>query len=302
MTGWRDALLPDSPVGLAGWLRVVWRGALLGGLTYGCLALLLLVRLVERPLCGMNRPVTPWITQFVCRSAFVILRLPLVVRGNPMAEKGAVVANHGSWMDIFVLNAGQRVYFVSKSEVAGWPGIGWLARATGTVFIRRSGAEAKLQQAVFEERLRANHRILFFPEGTSTDSNRLLPFKSTLFAAFFTHGLQHVLHVQPVTVIYHAPPGEDARFYGWWGEMDFGPHLLKVLAARRQGRIEVVFHPPVAVSDVKDRKALSAHCEAVIRAAHPFGILRRDDANGPEPSDIPDAISALAGPSDRADA
>jgi 1-acyl-sn-glycerol-3-phosphate acyltransferase len=271
MTGWREAPLPASPVGLAGWLRVAWRGGVLGGLTYFCLLVLLLVRLAERPLCGLDRPVSPYITQFVCRAAFVILRLPLVVRGGPMLEKGAVVANHGSWLDIFALNAGQRIYFVSKSEVAGWPGIGWLARATGTLFIRRSGAEAKVQQALFEDRLRANHRILFFPEGTSTDSLRLLPFKSTLFAAFFTHGLEHVLHVQPVTVIYHAPEGQDARYYGWWGEMDFGSHLLRVLATSRQGRVEVIFHPPVAVSDFRDRKALAAHCEAVIRSVHPFG-------------------------------
>jgi 1-acyl-sn-glycerol-3-phosphate acyltransferase len=213
----------------------------LGGVTYGGLVILLLLRLVERPLFGLQRPITPWITQFVCRSAFRIMGMGFSVRGTPMRQPGAVVANHASWLDIFTLNAPQRCYFVSKSEVAGWPGIGWLARATGTVFIQRKGSQALAQKMLFEARLRAGHRLVFFPEGTSTDGLRVLPFKSTLFAAFFADGLDAVLWVQPVSLVYTAPDGEDARFYGWWGEMDFGTHLLKTLAARRQGGVEVVF-------------------------------------------------------------
>ncbi len=268
MSDWRADVTPPSRLGGADWLLVIWRGGLLGGLTYGCLLLLLMVRLIERPLFGQARPVTPHITQFVCRTAFAILRLRLVTRGQPMQQKGAVVANHASWLDIFALNAVQRVYFVAKSEVEGWPGIGWLARATGTLFITRKGTEAQRQQVLFEGRLRAGHKLLFFPEGTSTDAIRVLPFKSTLFAAFFAHGLDRILFVQPVTVIYHAPEGEDPRFYGWWGEMEFGPHLLKALAARRQGWVEVIFHPEVPVDAFANRKDLAAYCERVVRASH----------------------------------
>lgn len=256
--------------GLLSWLVGALRGLVLALVTYGGLVLLLLLRLVERPLFGLDRPWTPYITQAVCRMAFLILQLPLEVRGRPMTHRGAVVANHSSWLDIFALNAAQRVYFVAKSEVEGWAGIGWLARATGTLFIARKGTEAKRQQALFEERLRAGHRLLFFPEGTSTDAIRVLTFKSTLFAAFYTHGLDQILHIQPVTVIYHPPKGRDPRHYGWWGSMDFAPHLGMVLASLRQGRVEVVFHPEVAVQDFPDRKQLAAHCEAVIRAAHPL--------------------------------
>ena len=253
-------------VTFGGWVRVLWRGALLGGVTYGCLVLLLVLRLVERPLFGVQRPWTPHITQFVCRSAFVILRMPLIVRGEVMRQRGAVVANHVSWLDIFALNAAQRGYFVAKSEVERWAAIGWLARATGTVFIARKGSEAKKQQAVFEERLRAGHHLMFFPEGTSTDAVRVLPFKSTLFAAFWSHGLEEVMWIQPVTLAYRAPEGCDPRFYGWWGDMDFAGHLLMVLAQARQGRVEVVFHDPVPVEAFADRKALAAHCEAAVRA------------------------------------
>ena len=270
MTDWRDAPIVVAKPGLLGWALVALRGLTLGAVTYGGLLLLLLLRLIERPLFGQQRPITPFITQFVCRAAFVILRMPIIVRGQPMHQKGAVVANHASWLDIFALNAAQRIYFVSKSEVASWPAIGWLARATGTVFINRKGTEAKAQQEVFEARLRAGHRLCFFPEGTSTDAIRVLPFKSSLFQAFYTHGLDRVLFIQPVTVVYHAPPEKDPRFYGWWGNMEFGPHLLLTLAARRQGRVEVIFHPEVPVDAFPSRKELAAHCERVIRTSHPL--------------------------------
>ena len=269
---WQDAPLPVFRAGPLGWLRVLWRGTAMSLVTYGGLVLLLLARLVEAPLFGPARPFTPRITQFVCRTNCTILGLRRVVRGRPMAQKGAVVANHSSWLDIFTLNACDRVYFVAKAEVSGWPGIGWLARATGTVFIRRKGVDAKVQQDIFETRLRQGHRLLFFPEGTSTDAIRVLPFKSSLFQAFFTHGLDRVLFIQPVTVVYHAPEGQDARFYGWWGDMDFAGHLWKMLAAPRHGHVEIVFHPEVPVDGFEDRKALAQHCERVIRTSHLLAV------------------------------
>ena len=270
--GWVDDVPTKAAIGLGGWSRVLLCGGVLGSLTFGCLGLLLLIRVIERPIFGQARPITPHITQFVCRAAFWIMGITLRIQGRPMVQRGAVVANHGSWLDIFALNAAQRVFFVAKSEVAGWAGIGWLARATGTVFIARKSAEAKVQQGLFEARLRAGHRLLFFPEGTSTDARRVLPFKPTLFAAFYTHGMEQVMHVQPATVIYHAPKGADARFYGWWGDMDFGPHLKMVLAAFRQGSVEIILHDPVAVDRYPDRKALSTQCEAVIREAYHRGL------------------------------
>ena len=117
-------------IGLPGVLMLAWRLPVLALVVFGGLAVHLTLRLFERPLFGLRRPVTPHVTQAVCKTALAVIGLPLAVTGRPMAGRGAVVANHVSWLDIFVLNAPQRVYFVSKSEVAGWPGIGWLARAT----------------------------------------------------------------------------------------------------------------------------------------------------------------------------
>ena len=233
---------------------------------------MLALRLVERPVFGMHRPWTPHITVVVCRVFFRVLGLPLVTEGAPMAHPGAIVANHSSWLDIFALNAAGPLYFVSKSEVAAWPGIGWLARATGTVFVRRDRRDARAQTSAFETRLAAGHKLLFFPEGTSSDGQRVLPFKPTLFAALFSDHLPDDLWVQPVTVVYHAPEGGDPRFYGWWGDMEFGAHLLKVLGAARQGRVEVTWHPALRVADHADRKALARAAEAAVRSARPEAL------------------------------
>jgi len=281
MTWESDSPAEEKSISPLGWLRVGVRAVLLALLVFGGLALLLALRLFERPLFGLNRPWTPYITQVVCRGAFVILGVEHRAEGSQMKDAGAVVANHSIWLDIFTLNARKRVYFVSKSEVARWPGIGWLARATGTVFIKRDPREAKLQQEIFEARLLAGHKLLFFPEGTSTDGLRVLPFKPTLFQAFFAKPLRDRLFVQPVTVVYEAPLGETARFYGWWGDMDFGSHLLKTLSAGRGGRVTVKYHTPLRVADFSDRKALAKAAEAAVRKGMPTefaGVAKVYDA------------------------
>lgn len=276
---WRgDGELEPASLGPADILRVVLRMIALAVLVFGGLLVLLLVRLVEQPVYGLHRPVTPHITQFVCRWSLRIIGLAHHVTGAPMVGPGAVVANHASWLDIFALNARKRVYFVSKSEVAHWPGIGWLARATGTVFIERRRARAKAQKDVFRERLMAGHKLLFFPEGTSTDGRQVISFKTTLFEAFFAPEIRERIAVQPVSVLYTAPPGADPRFYGWWGDMEFGGHLVATLAPARQGRIDVIYHPPLPVADFTDRKALARACEDAVRRGHELLLDGRDQS------------------------
>ncbi len=275
-SSWHSEDAPDPiELGFLGWVLVLLRGLPLAVLVFGGLIILLTVRLIERPLFGVRRPITPFISQFVCRNAFRILGIGFRTSGELMKQHGAVVANHSSWLDIFALNARKRVYFVSKAEVAKWPAIGWLARSTGTVFIERDRKKAREQTKLFEERLSAGHKLLFFPEGTSTDNLRVLPFKTTLFAAFFTEELRDFMYVQPVSVIFHAPKGQPDRFYGWWGDMEFGPHLLKTLGARGQGSVELIYHAPSKVSDFADRKELALHCEQAVRHAHSLARLEK---------------------------
>lgn len=267
---WRDnAPSPEHPpIGPLGWMLALVRGLALAVLIFGGLLVLLILRMVERPAFGMARPITPSITVFVCQNALRIMRLRVNISGAPMSGQGALVANHSSWLDIIVLNACSRVYFVSKSDVASWPGIGWLARATGTVFVERRRSKVAEQSLAFQTRLKAGHRLLFFPEGTSSDGQRVLPFKSSLFAAFLTPELGDMLELQPVSVRYHAPPGADPRFYGWWGDMEFGPHMLRILATPSHGSVSVNYAAPIIAADHNNRKALAALCEAQVRCGY----------------------------------
>ncbi|MFW2544024.1 lysophospholipid acyltransferase family protein [Primorskyibacter sp. 2E107] len=266
MSTWDGPPPPPQPrFGMKNWALVVLRGVPMAFVVFGGLGLLLLVRMIERPLFGMDRPVTPWITLGVCRTVLALLGLRVETQGTFLRQPGAIVANHASWLDIFVLNSRKCVYFVSKAEVAGWPGIGWLARATGTVFIKRDRREARKQTEVFEERLMHGHKLLFFPEGTSTDGRRVLPFKTTLFAAFFSDKLRHEMHIQAVSVRYRAPEGAPEAFYGWWGEMDFGGSLLTMLGTPRHGMVRLIYHTPVRVDDFPNRKSLAAQVESQLR-------------------------------------
>ncbi|WP_172329835.1 1-acyl-sn-glycerol-3-phosphate acyltransferase [Mangrovicoccus sp. HB161399] len=251
------------PEGAAGWLRVLLRGGpVILAIATGLL-LTALLRLVEAPLCRSSRPVTPWITVGVCRIALRGLGLPLSVEGRPDPQARLLVSNHVSWTDIFVLNALGPLYFVAKSEVSGWPGIGLLARATGTVFISRDPRASAAQAAMLKARLGAGHRLMVFPEGTSTDGRRVVPFRSAMFGALDAAAPE--LKVQPLTVAYHPPEGADPRFYGWWGDMDMGPHLLQLLSAPRRGRVRVIWHPAVPAAGT-GRKELARGTEDAVRA------------------------------------
>ncbi|WHZ37488.1 1-acyl-sn-glycerol-3-phosphate acyltransferase [Sagittula sp. MA-2] len=263
------------PFTLSERLRVAWRGIPIALVLVTGLLLMMFLRLIERPLHGMDRPWTPHITRVVCRIVLRIMGLRVRASGSPPAPCGALVANHSSWLDIFVLNSRWPVYFVSKAEVAGWPGIGLLARATGTVFITRDRRDAAAQTALFRERLAHGHRLLFFPEGTSTDGLRVLTFRTPLFAAFFDEDLVHEVSVQAVSLAYHAPEGADPRFYGWWGGMDFAPSLARVLAQRRQGSVDLICHAPVRVDDYANRKSLAHALETQVRAGHERALSRK---------------------------
>lgn len=257
---------PEIPrPGALGWCLVAVRGlAIMFVLVIGVI-LIVPMRGLERLIAGPRRPATgPWV-QGVCRICLWIMGIRWRCEGAALRGPGAIVANHSSWLDIFVLNAAMPVFFVSKAEVARWPGINVLTRVTNTHFVTRDPKLAGMQAQEFAARTRAGHRLLFFPEGTSTDGRRVLPFKATLFQGFLDPALPTGLAIQPMVAVYQAPRGRDARFYGWYGTMALGPHLIAVLAQWPQGRVTVRLLPPIAVAG-ETRKTLAAKAEAAVRA------------------------------------
>lgn len=262
---WRSEDIPElmRPGGVAGWWRVVRRGVPATLVLLIGVILILPMRGIEKLIHGSRRPWTGPHVQIVCRLVLICIGIGWRCEGQPMRGPGAIVANHSSWLDILTMNAALPIFFVSKAEVRGWPGINILTAVTNTHFVVRDPKFARQQAQEFAARVRAGHRLLFFPEGTSTDGRRVLPFKPTLFQGFLDAELPATLAIQPMSAVYHAPEGCDPRFYGWWGDMALGDHLLTLLSARRQGRVEVILHPPVPVA-AETRKTLALKtCKSV---------------------------------------
>ena len=148
-----------------------------------------------------------------------------------------------------------------------------IGRAIGTMFIDRRPAEAKRQEAELFARLARGDRMAIFPEGTSTDGQRVLPFKSALFGVFFApemHGPGRGAAGDDRAT--GRAPGLPASFYGWWGEMEFASHLRDVLARSTGGVVELTFHPPLPLAELRDRKALAQAAEAAVRGG--AGVTR----------------------------
>jgi lyso-ornithine lipid O-acyltransferase len=235
----------------------------------------------------------------------------ITVIGTPIQDRGVLmVANHTSYLDILVLGGTVECSFVAKSEVANWPFFGTFAKLQRTVFVDRE-RRSKTGQSLdlIRARLLAGDALILFPEGTSNDGNRVLPFKSALMGAAESEigtdaqgRVQHV-PVQPVSVSYvglHGiPMGREFRpFFAWYGDMELVPHLWESLTT---GSVDVVveFHPPMTLDQVGGRKALAARAEAVVRAGQAralAGAYRElsPPPSRPEPQTAPGLAEAAA--------
>ncbi|MDD2547000.1 MAG: lysophospholipid acyltransferase family protein [Burkholderiaceae bacterium] len=109
----------------------------------------------------------------------------LRIQGQPpVTGPVMLVANHLSWLDIPVLHAARHCRFVSKSDVQGWPLIGALASAAGTLYIERTSRRDALRMVrTLQESLEQREVLAVFPEGTTGDGRQLLPFHANLLQA-----------------------------------------------------------------------------------------------------------------------
>lgn len=195
-----------------------------------------------------------------------IIGLKVKCVGERPSRACLIAANHVSWLDIPVLSAALPVSFIAKQEVAGWGIFGSLARLQRSVFVNRERRHTTAESRdEIQERLKAGDTLVLFAEGTSTDGNRVLPFRSSFFASAETDGLI----VQPVTLAYDGHWGlpmtrRRRPFYAWYGDMELPGHLWEALVA---GPIEVtvIFHPPMMVSALGGRKVLARKAEDVVR-------------------------------------
>lgn len=216
---------------------------------------------------------------FICSNYYRVLarllRIRVRVAGKPPTGRAVLfVSNHVSWADIVVIGSIAPVAFVAKSEVAGWPLVGITARMQRTVFVdrkRRHQATEAVNQIV--ERLKGGTSVVLFAEGTSSDGNRVLPFRSALLGAVeeaAAHaGAAEQMLIQPMSICYTAQHGmpmsrQQRPLVAWYGDLDFVPHIKTLI---QQGAVDAVvtYGDPVAADRALNRKAMTKRLEGAVR-------------------------------------
>ncbi len=253
-------------------------GQIRAGLIFAGFVVALAIYALGQVLTSLLWPRRERLASLLFFKAFCVLAgISVKQKGVAVAQRGRagesgclVVANHVSYFDAAALGCLIPMSFVAKSQVAGWPVIGALAKLSGAIFVNRESriAAAKDKQTI-QDRLNRGDTIVLFPEGTSSDGVRILPFQSALFGA--VEGAENMpdYAVQPVSLAYRANWGlpldrRNRPSFAWYGDMDFLGHKW---GAYVQGPFEVVvrFHPVVRRAEFSSRKAMAAWCEEVVR-------------------------------------
>src|SRR3974390_296736 len=214
---------------------------------------------------------------FICCNYYRVLcrllRIRVRVVGAPVRDKAVLfVSNHVSWVDIVVIGSVHPVAFVAKSEVRKWPLVGVTAQMQRTVFVdrtRRRKAGDAVRQIV--GRLKGGPSVLLFAEGTSSDGNRVLPFRSALLGAVemaAAHGGEP-LPIQPMAIAYTNHPGlplgrQRRPLAAWYGDLDFMPHN-KALIDRTALDAVVSYGEPLMAEGSMSRKQLMQALERTTR-------------------------------------
>ena len=203
-----------------------------------------------------------------------ILAVEARLRGDIGAMGGnvLVVANHVSWLDIFVLNSVHPVRFVAKSELARWPIVGAMIRRAGTLFVER-GKRCDTHRVNDHVALvlASGDVVTIFPEGTTTDGLDMLPFKSSLLQPI----VEAEGHVQPVAIRYRAPDGTSSVAPAYVGDMSFAESFWQICGARALS-VELIATVALPARD-GHRRHLARDAESLIRTA----LAAADGAKGP---------------------
>lgn len=201
-----------------------------------------------------------------------LLRIRVRVNGAPTHDRAVLyVSNHVSWADIVVIGSLAPVAFVAKREVASWPLVGVTAKIQRTVFVDRTRRhQAAGAVADIVKRLKDGLSVVLFAEGTSSDGNRVLPFRSALLGAL-EEASAHAgnILIQPMSISYTGlhgiPMGRQHRpLVAWYGDLDFLPHIKAFI---EQGAVDTVVSYGEAVpADIEiDRKAMTRQLESSVR-------------------------------------
>ena len=188
-----------------------------------------------------------------------VLGVQLQVQGNELGPGNLLIANHVSWLDIFVINALAPTAFVSKADVRGWPLIGWLAARNDTVFLQRgSRSHARAVNEQIGSLLAGGNLVAVFPEGTTTDGSTVLHFHAALLQPAIAAGRP----LQPLALRYETPSGELCRAPAYDGDITLPQSIAAITATPCMIARCIVFAPLATNADTARRElAASAHAQ-----------------------------------------
>ncbi len=191
-----------------------------------------------------------------------ILNVSLSVSGKPPEGESILVANHISWLDIYLLNAVCPPRFVAKSEIRKWPVVGWLSEKTGVLFVEREKrSDAGRVNEAISDAIASGDLVAIFPEGTTSDGSRILSFRAPLLEP----ALKSNANLHPAAIRYVTGSGEIDRNVAYAGDISFGQSLWAILG-QDAVRAEVIFREAIEASG-RNRKELAKHAEGVIAEA-----------------------------------
>jgi lyso-ornithine lipid O-acyltransferase len=237
----------------------------------------------------LRRRIPTFYHRLVCR----ILGIRITEIGYRIGEHPLlIVSNHTSWLDISVITAVAPVVFVAKSEVADWPVFGLFAKLQRSVFVDRNRRHKTADvNSEIAQRLASGDPVLLFGEGTSSDGNRVLAFRSALIGAA-GDALAEAEHaqrvwIQPLSVAYTGllglPLDRHSRpRVAWYGAADLWPHLSWLVS---HGAIDAVvtWGEPIAYGETSDRKAVTRRLESAVRGLTVAALRGRTTDLAPRP-------------------
>lgn len=237
--------------------------------------------------------------RFYWRTFTRLVGLEIRLLGEPLhspagGRRVVFVCNHSSWLDIPVLGGILEACFIAKAEVGAWPVIRTIARLGRTEFVSRRKSRTGLENRAIAERLTAGDDLILFPEGTTSDGARVLPFRSSFFA--IAEGSEPPI-LQPISIVYDRLDGlpvlrTTRPLFAWYGDMEIGPHFWR-LAQHGGLRASVVVHAPVDPLLFRDRKLLARSLWQVVASS--AADLRQNRPAAPLASPAPPNCQNLTG-------
>jgi 1-acyl-sn-glycerol-3-phosphate acyltransferase len=243
----------STPISPGGWMRLGLRAV-------GLISLLLLF-VPAHYLFRTFAYGSPFPMLFL-RYAARICGARVEVIGTHLRRDVFYVANHLSWVDILALAGASGTAFVAKAELAEAPVVGWLASLNRTVFVKRENRMGVAEQInALKEALVDNWSVTVFPEGTTTDGQSLLPFKTSMLSVL--EPPPPGVLVQPVVMDY----GTVAEWIGWIGQESGVNNAKRVLSRKGSFAVRVHFLEPFSPEDFRGRKAISVETRRRIEEA-----------------------------------